>query len=819
MDIEMPQRAWWWQGVAYALLALAIAATALAFAVSQAWDSPLIPGAAPGYRYLALGYRRASGNDFASLATNELPAILPKLPADWRLGTEFSSDVSLALRPDKDIPAVRVGLIFGDYLQALHLHPLAGRLISLRDQEDGNAVILLSAGQAQHWFGSAQAAIGRVVHDSHGLALRVIGVLPNAFQGTERLFYRRPTVAWIPGTLVVLLSNGHWPTSNGHKPAGNLLARIPVAGPAPLLSVPDDVGVPRLHAELARVYAQSRLRLSKDVRGFAVAAPYSLTPSIQRQYAQRMRLFLGLALAALILAAINVLVLQWLGYLRRRGTLNFERVLGARRGFLMRRMLMRDLLVLVALLLGSTLLAVLGAVFLRHVVSNLAPVVTVGALLAPLARILPAVVAVVVLAELLPMMVLLGRERLDGVRTISGVRGDRVFGALLLTSEISLGAVMSVLAAWAIAYAWHATHEDVGFLDRPATLVEIRPQGDVFGALMHPDLRKAQVFLQQTLHVLASARPGVIAGAGPQIMRNTGYDLPKSINADTRSATACVVSATPGWITAAGVRLRAGVNFDTHHAQADQVLLDARLAEQLFGSARSALGRSVSEQGAPVPWRIIGVVAPVYLHGTRQDHCPVVFEDLRNSKFGLSGNPHTLVLAGHQDAAQRQTLRERLNAFFQREHAGFKVEGMRSTGELRDWLAAQQITESRVFTLIALFAWAIALSGIVALLRLYLAQRRRLLAIESALGATPSRIYLGVVLGTLAVAGIGALIALLLLPWLATQYALLSGAQVAPFGPATWIALAVLLLAVFLVAHFPARRAARAEPATSLHEL
>ena len=56
-------------------------------------------------------------------------------------------------------------------------------------------------------------------------------------------------------------------------------------------------------------------------------------------------------------------------------------------------------------------------------------------------------------------------------------------------------------------------------------------------------------------------------------------------------------------------------------------------------------------------------------------------------------------------------------------------------------------------------------------------------------------------------------------PWLAQQFAFLSGAQVAPFGVATWIALAVLLLAVFLVAHFPARRAARAEPAQSLHEL
>jgi hypothetical protein len=51
--------------------------------------------------------------------------------------------------------------------------------------------------------------------------------------------------------------------------------------------------------------------------------------------------------------------------------------------------------------------------------------------------------------------------------------------------------------------------------------------------------------------------------------------------------------------------------------------------------------------------------------------------------------------------------------------------------------------------------------------------------------------------------------------WLAQQFAFLSGAQVAPFGAATRIMLSVLLLAVLLVAHVPARRARRAgdEPA------
>ena len=108
---------------------------------------------------------------------------------------------------------------------------------------------------------------------------------------------------------------------------------------------------------------------------------------------------------------------------------------------------------------------------------------------------------------------------------------------------------------------------------------------------------------------------------------------------------------------------------------------------------------------------------------------------------------------------------------------------IRTTTQEREWLAQQQIEQARVFALIALFAWAIALSGVAAHLRLFLAMRKRLSAIRSALGAGPLRLYREVVLGTLALAAAG------------------------------------VLLAVFAVVHVPARRAARAEPAESLHEL
>ncbi len=815
----MKHRSRWGSWGAYALLALAVAATTLAFAVLQAWDSPLIPGAAPGYRYLALGYQRASGDDFASLDSSTLVKLLPKLPSAWRLGMGFSQHVALGVRPGKNLPRVKIAMVYGEYLQALHLHPLAGRLIDLRDQQDGVPVIVLSAIQARHWFGGAPAAVGRSVYDAHGLALRVIGVLPAAFAGTESLLSSKPVQGWVPGPLMFLISAGKWPSQKGQKPTGDLLAKIPMAGPAPLLSVPGATSRPQLRAQLAQFYAQSVSVLPKDLTGLTTAAPYSVFPTVQRQYAQRMRLFFGLAFATLILAAVNVLVLQWLRYLQRRGTLRLERVLGARRGYLLRRYAWSSLLVAAGLGIGALLLVALGALLLRHLAPNIDAVLTAHALLRSLLGLLPPLVLLVALAQALPMFVLLARERLDSAQRVSGARGDRAFGSVLLAAEIALGALMSVLAAWAIGYAWRSTHQNIGFLDRPATIVQVAQSGNLDVLLAHVDPARNRLQLQQVLKLLTGGQALTPAGIGPAIQPNFGFDFPKTISVGARSASVCKEEVTPGWLQASGVRIIAGRGFAAAHAQPDTVLLDTRLAASLFGSAQATVGRNVTEPGELKPQRVIGVVAPVYLHGTRRDGCPVLFADLRDNNFGLLGNPHSLIVGARLDSGHRAALRQRLTAFFAREHMGLAIRSIRGTTQTRDWLAAQQITQSRVFTAIALFAWGIALSGIFALLRLYLAQRRRLLAIESALGATPRRTYFGVILGTLAVAGIGAIIALLLVPWLATQYALLSGAQVAPFGAATWIALTVLLLAVFLVAHFPARRAARAEPAESLHEL
>ncbi|EQD30131.1 hypothetical protein B2A_14273, partial [mine drainage metagenome] len=158
--------------------------------------------------------------------------------------------------------------------------------------------------------------------------------------------------------------------------------------------------------------------------------------------------------------------------------------------------------------------------------------------------------------------------------------------------------------------------------------VDLKTVGNVFSAVAHPDLHAAQALLQNTLDTAAQVVPvGRALGFGPQIRPGVGSGMPRAISAGTQVIGACVHEVTPGWIEAAGVRVLAGQNFNATHAVPDTVLLDARVAERLFGSAQAAVGRTITEQNGSTLQRVIGVLAPVYLvGGSRKSSCPVVFQ-------------------------------------------------------------------------------------------------------------------------------------------------------------------------------------------------
>ena len=137
-------------------------------------------------------------------------------------------------------------------------------------------------------------------------------------------------------------------------------------------------------------------------------------------------------------------------------------------------------------------------------------------------------------------------------------------------------------------------------------------------------------------------------------------------------------------------------------------------------------------------------------------------------------------------------------------------------------LVAGQFAQARLSALlIGVFgagALLLASVGLYAVLAYVVRRRRRELAIRHALGATPSRLRLGVLAEATVLAGTGAVWGLL---------AALAGGRllrslifgVEPADPLTLTSATVALTAVMLVASYlPAQRATRADPAATLRE-
>lgn len=805
-----------WLTLAHALVVLAVVACALAFALYRITTNTGIPGADPHYRYWALGYARPTGVNFGTVGSWTVDDLPPLLPPGFSIGSADWTRSSFSLVRGGARQQVGSEWVQGDYLAALHLHVLAGRLLTLADVYHARPVAVISESSARKLFGGAAAAIGRHLYGPSGYAVTIVGVLPAAFAGTNRAFAAQ---LWMPFDL----GNAWYEGQVLHpKPGQRADLLNQEMGIAPLLSAPAHASRVEVDTVLQRLMTNPTTRklFPPDVTALVPSQPYSHVPDAERAAARRVRLFLVLALATLALAMANVLAITWLQYLRQRPVLRLERILGAQRAHWLRRVLARGALTFLLSFALALPVFWLAVHLLKREIkeSYLSQFLQVHLLWASFASWLALLLLVLWAIESTPFLLLLWRERVDEGQRVIGSARDRRVGAGLQVLEVLLAATLSVTAAWSMQQAWRIAHANLGFLDRPATLVTIAPRGAQM-PLPLETAQHAELLMRQLVQATRGVLPGAVAGFGPQI-GDHNFDLryPETVSAGTRTGDACHISVTPDWVMATGMHLLAGENLAAR-PQANGVLIDAAVADRLFGSPAAAVGRTIDvDEFLSV---VRGVVAPIQLVGAGQPQCPSVFRDKRVNAINFLYTHSTLAIAQSTTLAQRERLRQVLDRVLMQQGAAkyWRVERIEGSGAMRARLAARVVSQARDMAWLALFAWAIALIGIVALLRLSLAQRKRLLAIRSALGERPTHVYRDVVLGTLLLAGLGMGVLLFFLPWLAQQFAFLSGAQVAPFGAATWIALAVLLLAVFLVAHFPARRAARAEPAASLHEL
>jgi predicted permease len=401
-----------------------------------------------------------------------------------------------------------------------------------------------------------------------------------------------------------------------------------------------------------------------------------------------------------------------------------------------------------------------------------------------------------------------------GGRSLTGGAGAR---STLVVVEVTLAVVLVIgagLLARSLAYL-HAV--DPGF--RPERV--LTAQMLLMPSRYADEARRAAVVEQILERVRAI--PGVSAAGSIHFLPLSGihsgtgaHRLDRPVPAHGEDPGAGVSVITPGYVSAMGIPLIAGRDFDGRdRLGAPRVALVNEALVRDFYPGEDPLGKRLfvewSDDEEACRYEIVGVVGDVRHGGLHAAPERTVFLSNAQSPSYMSslvvrtaGDP-SLAAAGLREAVRGVDPEQGL----------LSVRPME--GVLADSIARPRL-QAVLLGGFAALALIMACLGLYGVLAYSVEQRRREVGVRVAIGATPGRIV-GLVVGTglrMTAAGlvIGVVLALTLARYVS---ALLFG--VTPTDPAVYVGVGALLLAVAAAASYaPARRAMSMDPVVALRE-
>jgi putative ABC transport system permease protein len=673
------------------------------------------------------------------------------------------------------------------YFEMLGVAPALGRTFAAREERDGGAdVVVLSDGFWRSHFGADPRVVGRALR-LDGRPHTVVGVMPPSFDP--------PRFAW-------LNDQAFWrpfgPTDNNRGWGRFLLV---------VARVKRDVPVNTALYEVQGIAAE---RVTEDRRneGWSATA-VSLAAQITGDARLPLLVLLGAVALLLLMAVTNVANLT-LGLVRRREhELAVRRAIGATWGRLLRQIVTQSAVVgAIGCLLGVG--AAVGGV--RSLVALLPPETPRSASIRVDAPVLLFTAAISVIAALGvgAVAAVRGRHGAASLRESGGRTAARLRGGSLVTAEVALGLVLTVLAGLTMRTFANLRAVNLGFDAERVLVARVGLSGARYQT---PEARKA--FFEETLARVRSL-PGVQAASAVST-RPLGGMAPATPLGDASapeardSVVADVRYVDAELFRTLHVPLIAGSTFESRDAidAPPRVVINEALARRLWPS-ESPLGKRlrVPMFNGIVP-DVIGVVGDVHLMDARTPARGTIY--LAQSRFPMDALD-LVVRAKGDGASLVASVRSVVTAL----DPAVPVYGV----AMLDDLVGRALSRDRftaallgVFALVSLLLAAVGIYGVFAG---DVAQRRKEIGIRVALGAPTAgivglvmrravtRALLGVASGTL-----GALIAA------RAMRALLFGVGAA--DPVSFVGVAALLLLVAVGATLiPALRAARVSPLVAI---
>ncbi len=396
-----------------------------------------------------------------------------------------------------------------------------------------------------------------------------------------------------------------------------------------------------------------------------------------------------------------------------------------------------------------------------------------------------------------------------GVADVSGSRARK----LLVVSQLALACALVTGASLVVRSVRATIDEGWGFDTRPLASFHFDlPQE------RYSDTARVAAFNDRLLSGLR-ALPGAAAAGAIEPLPILGGERTLQLDLPGREAAlrddrpwSVVFRASEGALEALDLPLLRGRSFEPRDADADVALVTRTFAERYFGGAEP-LGRSVGVyvDGASVPRRVVVVGVTGDVRGANPTHprkptmfLPMARGGARQASVVLraTGDPRVLIPA--------------LRAEIRRADPELAVRALATVEQLRLEDGASDEVISGMFGAFALVALLMATMGLYASMAYLVSQRTQEIGVRMALGASGTGV-LKMILGQGARLGlVGVAIGLAFgLAMARAMTSLLYG--VSPTDPATYAAVAALMLVVALVASaVPAWRATRVDPIRTL---
>ena len=688
-------------------------------------------------------------------------------------------------------------LVTEGFFEMLGVNAARGRTFLPEEYRPGSGVIVLTDGLWRRRFGGAADIVGRALA-LDGEPYTVIGVLGPDFElGLER--GREERDFFLPKTFSEYESSSRGP--GWWQVIGRLRPEVTLAEAQAEM----DAVAARLAEEHPRTNADVGARVI-PLQAWQVGA---VRPTLL--------LLQGAVLFVLLIACVNVANLMLARCTRRAPEFAVRMAVGGGRGRLLRQLLTESAVIAALGGVGGFAFATVSleaiTAFMPADVPRLAQVAVNLRLLGFAVGLVGVTTLACGMAPAVHVVRQNVHDLLRGQRTGANAVQQRLRRSLAVT-EVALALVLLVGAGLLLQSFVRLVNVDLGFAPANTMTLQVFHYRD-------DGLAATANFFRETLDGIR-ALPGVAAAGAvsafplglADVTRERLLQLhDRAPSPPGEEPSAAVSAATPGYLDAMGIPLRAGRWFDARDdAERPPVVVINETLAQRHWPAADPIGRRVSLSvvfRGDIDAEIVGVVGEIRPGGYDTPPRAELFVPHAQAPDGsmtyvvrTTGDP-TASVAAIQDVVWDA---DPLQTFY----SVATVEQL-----LSDTLAARRFTTT-LLTLFGVAALVLAALGIYGVIAVATAQRTREIGLRLAMGAEPRHVLGMIVRGSIGLAGAG--VAIGLVASLLVSRALGSLlVDVAPFDVATLAAVSALLLLVAAGAGWlPARRAARVDPLTAL---